>query len=557
MSLITNGELFIATVIEHKACPDCGSDDNLAVYDDHEHCFTPGCGRHVTYGDAAPRKEPIERDDRPKSFTPLTTVFHDFPSRRISRDAVRRFGIDVDQNRDSDVEARYPVFKGGVHVGNKVRKVGKKFHYEGDAKDLDLFGQQAFPAGSAKAITVVEGQDDAAAAFDINGGRYPVVSVHGASSAVADCKRNYEYLNSFDEIVICFDADAVNPKTGAKPGQDAALKVASLFKPGKVRILTLREHKDANDYLKAGAAKKFESEWWKAPVYKPDGLKFGPQLWDEIINRPNHFTVQYPFDGINKMTYGMRLSEAVIITADTGVGKTSIVKEIEYKLLTDPEVIERGYGVGFLHLEEPNHDTALGLMSVHNSKPYHLPDTERTHDELRAAYDAVINSDRVVIWDHFGSNSVDAVLEKVRHMHALGCKYIVLDHLSIVVSDQSGDERKQLDEISTKLKTLCMELNIALIAVIHQNRQGQIRGTAGVEQLANIVIKLEREKTAVNPWRRNVTKLTIEKNRFSGRSGPASWLYYNDATGRLEELTSEEIDDYEAGNDRRDDQMRF
>lgn len=47
---------------------------------------------------------------------------------------------------------------------------------------------------------------------------------------------------------------------------------------------------------------------------------------------------------------------------------------------------------------------------------------------------------------------MDAVLDKVRHMHALGCKYTVLDHLSIVVSDQSGDERKQLDEISTKLK---------------------------------------------------------------------------------------------------------
>jgi twinkle protein len=109
----------------------------------------------------------------------------------------------------------------------------------------------------------------------------------------------------------------------------------------------------------------------------------------------------------------------------------------------------------FHPLEEPNYDTALGLMSIHNSKPYHLPDTERTTDELRSAFDAVINSQRVVIWDHFGSPTVsNAVLDKIRHMAALGCKYIVLDHLSIVVSDQSGDERKQLDEIATKAKTL-------------------------------------------------------------------------------------------------------
>jgi hypothetical protein len=138
-----------------------------------------------------------------------------------------------------------------------------------------------------------------------------------------------------------------------------------------------------------------------------------------------------------------------------------------------------------------------------------------------SAYDAVINNSRVVIWDHFGSNTVDAVLDKIRHMHALGCKYIVLDHLSIVVSDQSGDERKQLDEIATKAKTLCMNLNIALICVIHQNRQGQIRGTAGVEQLANIVIKLYRDNKDLNEWRRNVTKVVVEKNRFCGRTGPA------------------------------------
>ena len=149
-------------------------------------------------------------------------------------------------------------------------------------------------------------------------------------------------------------------------------------------------------------------------------------------------------------------------------------------------------GIGLLHLEEPNSDTALGLMSITANKPLHLPDVRETvdNDELRKYFDSTINNDRVVIWDHFGSNSIHEVLAKIRHMHNLGCKYIVLDHLSIVVSDQSGDERKQLDEISTKLKTLCMELNIAVIAVIHQNRQGQIRGTAGVEQLANMVIKL-------------------------------------------------------------------
>src|SRR3546814_3391892 len=60
------------------------------------------------------------------------------------------------------------------------------------------------------------------------------------------------------------------------------------------------------------------------------------------------------------------------------------------------------------------------------------------------------------------SNDIDVVLAKIRHMAALGCRYIMVDHLSIIVSDQSGDERKQLDEISTKIKTLTMNLDIAV-----------------------------------------------------------------------------------------------
>jgi hypothetical protein len=99
-----------------------------------------------------------------------------------------------------------------------------------------------------------------------------------------------------------------------------------------------------------------------------------------------------------------------------------------------------------------------------------------------------------------------------------------------------------------------MELNIAIIGVIHQNREGKIRGTAGVEQLSNIVIKASRLVTDIDPWRRNVMKIVIEKNRFCGRCGPACYLWYNEITGRLTELTDDEIKRYEEGGSIRDDE---
>jgi len=487
--------------------------------------------------------ERVNTISKSKEIAPLPTTAVPFDARGISAETVKRYQVTVDPAS----HAIYPHFNlDNVHLSNKIRKFPKDFFVEGDFNQTGLFGRQAFPKGGT-AITVTEGQDDAMAVFEMFGRRYPAVSVHSSSSAVKDCAYDFEYLNSFERIYICFDKDEAKVRPDGTihyPGQEAAVAVAGMFPIGKVHVVTLRDYKDANEYLLAKKGEQFRDEWWKSPVYTPTGLKLGKDMWDEVSAPKNFETTPYPWDGLNRQTYGIRLSEFVVVTAETGVGKTSVLKEIEFGLLRDTK-----RGVGLLHLEEPNSDTALGLMSIAADKPLHLPDVREsvTNDELKSYFNDIVATERLVIWDHFGSNSVQEILNKIRHMHNLGCKYIVLDHLSIVVSDQSGDERKQLDEISTKIKTLCMELNIAVLAVIHQNRQGQIRGTAGVEQLANIVLKLSRDKTDPDPWRRNVTKVMVEKNRFCGRTGPGCYLFYDEFTGRLKELNEEEIKRYEAG----------
>lgn len=520
---------------------ECGSSDGRKMEaSGWSHCFV--CKKNFPPDKKEHNVTPIAAVSNRTTVppAPLPNEYADLTDRGISHATVKLYGV-----RKTDEGILFPNYEGRNHVGTKLKRPDKTFKWTGT--QADFMGAHLFPAGSAKYITVTEGEEDALAAYEMLGSKWPVVPlVNGTGTAKRDVQRNYEYLNSFQNIYLSFDNDDA--------GRKCANEIASMFAPMKVRIVS-GKHKDACEYKKAGAGEQYRKDWWAAQPFMPDGLILGTTMWESIINRPQHFTTNYPWAGLNALTYGLRLSEMVVVTAETKIGKTSILKEIEYLLLNDEEIKKKGYGVGFLHLEEPNYDTALGLMSIYANKPLHLPDTPKSEEEMREAYDAVVNSERVVIWDHFGSNTVDAVLQKVRHMAALGCKFVVLDHLSIVVSDQSGDERKQLDEISTKLKTLCMELNIALIAVIHQNRQGQIRGTAGVEQLANIVIKLHRNKLDLDPWRRNVTKVVVQENRFCGRTGPACYLYYDETTGRLKELTKEEEQTYEDGAAPRDDQM--
>lgn len=466
----------------------------------------------------------------------MPTEFRALEDRQLSQDTARVYKFGYYEN--TPYIHTYPRFRGERHVANQFRMRGKKeFRWEGSTDKMELIGQHAFPAGSAKYITITEGACDAGAAYELQGSKWPVVGVTAAGTAVKEVRDNYEYLNSFDNIVICMDSD--------EPGRDAALKLAEILPLGKTRIMTMRRHKDPNDYLRANMHKEYTKEWWDAPVYMPAALRTGKELWKDIENPPDLNFVEYPWPTLTSKTYGMKLSELVVINAETGVGKTTFTNEIAYHLLRNtPEDVK----IGLMKLEETNRDSGLGLISIHANQRLHLPDVwaELDKAELRKWYDEILNNDRVIFWDHFGSNSIHAVLGKLQHMAALGCKYIVLDHLSIIVSDQSGDERKQLDEIVTKLKTECMKLRICVVAVIHQNRQGQIRGTAGVEQLSNDIFKLERERESPDEWRRNVVKLTIQKNRFAGTGGHV-YLFFDSKSGRLMELTDDEVTTYERG----------
>jgi twinkle protein len=133
---------------------------------------------------------------------------------------------------------------------------------------------------------------------------------------------------------------------------------------------------------------------------------------------------------------------------------------------------------------------------------------------------------------------------------ALDCKFIVLGHISMIVSSQEiGDERKALDETMTKLRTLVQETDIALIIVSHLKRPdgrgheegavtslAQLRGSGSIAQLSDMVLGLERDSQSDDIATRNTTCLRVLKNRFVGMTGPATYLYYDKDTGRLNEV---------------------
>jgi len=533
--------------VEHTLeCPKCDSSDAFAIDDKGwGKCFS--CGANVppnsgiTEGESMKSGRVVSLKERSSGTEPYNAsegiIYRAFTDRKINVKTAEVYGVGF---KGSDI-----VFPYGEDKAAKVRVNGEKsFKIEGDWKEAStLFGQERFSAGQ-KFIMVVEGEFDAMAAHQIMSYKTPVVSVrNGAQSALKDCKANYDYLDSFDEVIFCFDNDA--------PGLEAQAICAELFSHKAKCLKHVNGMKDANDYLLDNRSADFVQAFWKAERWTPDGIIAGASLYDEVMKPLAKADCSYPFDGLNKLTYGIRKQELVTVTAGSGLGKSQFLREIVWHILQNSQS-----NVGLMFLEESTRKTGLSLMSLAANKPLHLPDTESTQKEKDDAFNATLGTDRLFMFDHFGSSDVDNIVNRVRYLaKVVGCDYIFVDHISIIVSAQSnGDERKAIDEIMTKLRMLVQETGVALIVVSHLKRPeskgheegaatslAQLRGSGSIAQLSDMVIGLERNGQAEDAQERNTTRVRVLKNRFSGITGPACSLLYSLVTGRMTEVDDEAL----------------
>lgn len=380
-------------------------------------------------------------------------------------------------------------------------------------------------------------------AYQMLGKKYPTVSVvNGTGTATKDIRHNLDYIESFEEVVFCFDND--------KPGQEKAKECALLLTPGKAQIVPLVKHKDANDYLRHGDLKDFVSSFWDKKRVQPDGIVNLADIFNDLLEDGELDSHPYPWEGLNAMLDGIRFSELVTITSGSGMGKSSVMRELEYHLLTTTKEM-----IGILALEETPTRTTQGIMGIHCNLQLHRKKfrDQISPEEYKAAFMATAGTGRLVAYDHFGSTTGDNLVSQIRYMiKGLGCKYIILDHLSIVVSSQEegGDERKNIDSIMTKLRQLVQETGVSMFLVSHLRRVSgdkghengaevtlaHLRGSQSIAQLSDAVISLERDQQAESEKEANLTKIRVLKSRYTGQTGIATHLWFDPETGRLTEI---------------------
>ena len=515
--------------IRKEACVACSSSDAFAIYDDgHGYCFS--CHhyeKNVESTDVPNQQQPTQ----PTKTQPpaLRGEYVDLPKRRLYEKTLRKFSYSI----DAEGKHYAPYYnKEGKVVAQKVRTPEKDFYVTGDLTKAGLFGQQLWSPGQRLVIT--EGEIDCLSYAQVTGLTWQVVSVpNGASGALKTIRKQIQWIEMFEEVVFLFDQD--------EPGIKAARECAAILKPGIAKIAKICL-KDPNEMLIAGKDGELKNAIYSAQPYRPDGIVAGEDivLADVLKGVPKGLDI--PYLELNAAIRGLRKRELVLLCAGSGIGKSTLAREIGFYLTA-----EHHQKVGYVMLEESLNKTVTGMVSIDQQVPLSdlLENPERiSRDRWQQSFDDYVT--KCVFNTEWGCQDIDELVGKLRYF-AVGaeCDFIIFDHIHLAISGlKDHDERKAIDNLMTNLRLFVEQTGVGLITVAHLRRNNNkdsfndggsvsltdLRGSSALEQLADIVIASERNQQGDDS---NVTQLRLLKNRPYGVVGPAGKLHYCSDRGRL------------------------
>lgn len=510
----------------HQPCPftDCGSTDAFSWND-------AGYGKCHSCGNSYPHKNMrispgMENVYPTKGFTPKEEeeeflVNHSddttgYMSYRSITEGTMRYYNCLTTYRGEEPWGHTYVYPNG---GMKTRVFPKEFFVSGFKSD-SLWGMNLFAAGSAKAVTITEGELDAMSAFQMLGSKYPVISLPGATPSrklLENCK---DWLGSFEKIYLSVDSD--------DKADNFAITLMRLF-PGRVYKVPHDKFKDANEFLQGGAAQEYKNAWYNAGLYTPDNIYASQDRFLELLHdTPDHCYVPTGIKALDEKILGLMQGHFTVIKAPTGIGKSEFMRYLECNLIKNyPDVRFAAW-----HLEETKLRSLLGVVSYYLDDNVTRKDLINIKGRLEDVEKAIqhISSNTGYMQFHMREeDGAEELIEQIRVLSQVyGCQYIFFEPIQDVVS-VSDEKAKEsvLADLSIRLSKLAADLNVGIVTIGHTNDNGDFKYCKMIGQRASVVIDLERDKEADDLVDRNTTRLFVKKNRPCGLEGSAGELVFD------------------------------
>ena len=519
----------------HQACPfeDCGSSDAFNWNDDG-YGFCHSCGEsypnkhRLPVFDWAKQSYPLKRRENIMMKEVKGVTYDDI--RGIDPEICKLYGIQIQTDADGKPvryaykyphTVKYRAFDDKSKTWIKDKGVGMNH----------LFGPE-FNSNSSNKLYVTEGEFDAASLYQILGQKFFVKSLPSASIGEKFIKQNYNYLNSFKEIIYAGELDDA--------GRRSAEKLYESF-PTKLYYVPMSKYKDANEFLMAGDGEELKWTALKPQRYSPDNFFCSDEEVAQAIRTEN------PYDytptghtGLDDKIRGIVKGGLTFLKAPRGTGKTEVIRYFETGLLKNPDT-----RIALLHMEEMRSTTYRAMAT------YHLGVNVRTKDDaqengvseddvIKAALEAT-QGERTIVFEMRSHDDPLKLLEYTRLASTVyGAEYIFVDHVQrLAYLSQTGVDgaTSVLTSLGARMAQLSKELNIGVVFISQVNDDGRTKYASSLEEEAIICIKIERDVENEDTTVQNTTDFIVDKNRPFARLGRAGSVYYDPETTLLTEDT--------------------
>ena len=516
----------------HLPCPyvSCGSSDafsfNTNGYGKCHACDTGYPSKQEMFDWAKEKYPTMEKD----GFDNLRSIVSSQPTAMSQKTYKEMRGITAKTMEEFDVvtddftqEYTYP------SGGKKVRMIAdKKFFTKDGFKGDELFGMNLFPAGCSKFVTITEGELDAMSAWQMLKSNWttPVVSLPSATPSKKLWENCKEWLDSFEKIILSVDND--------EAGNNVADRMSRLF-PNEVYRVDHGQYKDANDFLQAGKAQDYKSSWWKPIKHTPENvINTADQFLKLYEDTPEHVYVPTGIQALDDKILGLMQGHFTMFKAPTGIGKTELMRYLEYQML------QRNIPIATWHLEETKLRSLLGLASYKmndNVTRRDLIEDKGVDKEVREAIVDLTKGENLYQFYLGDGQGADELCDQIRFFsQACDCKFVFFEPIQDVITGTEESKEQQLADLSVRLSKLAAELNIGIVSIGHTNENGDFKYCKMIGQRASVIVNLHRDKESDDIEERNTTYLKIEKNRPSSEEGMAGKLKFNYDTFTLREV---------------------
>lgn len=237
---------------------------------------------------------------------------------------------------------------------------------------------------------------------------------------------------------------------------------------------------------------------------------------------------------LDRLMKGVRWGELTVVTADTGVGKTTFCTQLAV------HCANRGVPVWLnsweMHAGAIVRKVASVVLRRSLKCDAFTPTDHALFDTWCAQHRLYVNQDTTGM-------SVESLAENVRHFAKQGLRVVLLDHLDYLVSSRREKQHEAIEEAVRGLHEIAFSCGVHILLICHPRQSAtaseevgihSLKGSSAIKQYADNVLVLHRCSRTDSSADPSKVKVRVAKNRMFGTEGNTYLFYQPEWDGYVE-----------------------